>query len=326
MPFEITHTTSYQYTQPSMEAYLEARLTPPSTLHQTVSSHRMTFSPAAPLSAYQDAFGNTVHCYAMTLRHNRLVVKNHLIATPHYQPPSPEALSLSIAEVQQLFASNPVRIDYFDYLRPTPNIPLGGSAITWAKRYLNPSRPLGEGLHLLNQAIYHGFTYQPGTTSNTTPLQTVWKERRGVCQDYTHIMLSVLRTAHLPARYVCGYIEAAATDPSALEPPTPITSVPFQIDFPKKRATKQRKALPIHSNQPTLVGSLATHAWVEVLIPGLQWIALDPTNNQWCRNQHIALTFGRDFEDAAPLRGSFKGTGKQRLRVKVQVKRTELTS
>ena len=100
-------------------------------------------------------------------------------------------------------------------------------------------------------------------------------------------MLSVLRTSGLPARYVCGYIE---TDP------------------PKEGRR--------------LTGAVATHAWVEVLVPGMDWVALDPTNDQWCGERHVAVSFGRDFSDATPLRGTFKGCSGQDMSVKVLMKRT----
>ena len=109
-------------------------------------------------------------------------------------------------------------------------------------------------------------------------------------------MLSVLRLAGLPSRYVCGYIEAVA-------PPSAAANNAIG------RAGR------------TLVGAIATHAWVEVLVPGMEWVALDPTNRQWCGERHITVSRGRDFRDATPLRGTFKGTGKQNMKVKVFVKR-----
>ena len=124
----------------------------------------------------------------------------------------------------------------------------------------------------------------------------MWEQKKGVCQDFTHVMLSVLRTAGLPARYVCGYIEAVAP-PSA------------------------SAANPIGRAGRTLVGAIATHAWVEVLVPGMEWVALDPTNKQWCGERHITVSRGRDFRDATPVRGTFKGTGKQNMKVKVFVRR-----
>ncbi len=286
MRFEITHTTDYRYSGSAIEAYLEARLTPPETSTQRVVSHRIEIVPDLPTTHYTDTFGNPVAFFSHTLRHDYLAIRNRLVVETTL-PRLPEAaLEVPVAEARQLFSS--VLLDYFDYLQPTVSVPVGGLAAPWAHQYLGPGVPLREALEGLNGAVYRAFEYRPGTTDNHTPLLDVWKARRGVCQDFAHIMLSVLRTAGLPARYVCGYIE---TDP------------------------------PRSPNGRRLVGAVATHAWVEVLVPGLQWVALDPTNNQWCAEQHVAVSFGRDSRDAAPVRGTFKGTGRQTLKIKVNMKR-----
>jgi transglutaminase-like putative cysteine protease len=99
--------------------------------------------------------------------------------------------------------------------------------------------------------------------------------------------LSILRTAGLPARYVCGYIET--------DPPQP--------------------------GEKALTGAVATHAWIEVLVPGMTWAAIDPTNRQWCNERYVAVSYGRDFRDATPLRGTFTGSGLQVMSVKVVMKR-----
>jgi Transglutaminase-like enzymes, putative cysteine proteases len=287
MEFEIRHTTDYRYEVPAIEAYLEARLTPPDTARQRVLSHRIEIVPELPTSRYVDSFGNAVDFFSMTLRHERLSITNHLRVETRDVPLPTEAMGVSIAEARQLFSS--VLIDYFDYLQPTVAVPTGGPASALARQFLKPGAPLGTAVEALNSAIYRDFKYMPGATDNSTPLREVWKSRRGVCQDYAHIMLSVLRTAGLPARYVCGYIETA--------PP---------------RSPDGRR----------LVGSVATHAWVEVLVPGLEWIAFDPTNNQICGRQHVAVSFGRDSRDAAPVRGTFKGSGGQEMKVRVSMKRS----
>lgn len=286
MRFEITHTTDYRYHGSAIEAYLEARLTPPETATQRILSHRIEIAPDLPTTHYTDTFGNPVAFFSHTLRHDRLAIHNRLVVET-IEPQFPaEALEVPVAEARQLFSS--VLLDYFDYLQPTGNVPVGGPATGWVRQYLSPGVSLRDGLDALNKAIYRIFEYRPGTTDNSTPLRLVWKTKRGVCQDFAHIMLSVLRTAGLPARYVCGYIET--------EPP---------------RSKTGRR----------LVGSVATHAWVEVLLPGLQWIALDPTNNRWCAEQHVAVSFGRDSRDAAPVRGTFKGGGGQAMKIKVNMKR-----
>ena len=189
---------------------------------------------------------------------------------------------MSIDEARQIVASAPASI--FDYLQPTEIVVPTKEARDWARRYLVGRRPLGEALESLNRAVYEQFTFASGSTTNSTPLATVWQQRKGVCQDFTHVMLSVLRYAKLPSRYVCGYIEAVA-------PPSAAANNAIG------RAGR------------TLVGAIATHAWVEVLVPGMDWVALDPTNRQWCGERHIKVSHGRDFRDATPLRGDVQGHG-----------------
>ncbi len=283
MRFEISHRTEYRYAVPAIEAYLEARLLAPDTASQFVESRAMTIDPELPTSHYLDAFGNGVEFFSMTLRHERLTIDNKMIvATRPVELPT-AALAIPVAEARQVFASQ--LIDHFAYLQPTTAVPIGGASFLWAKRHLGAARPLGEALDELNEAIYQEFQYKSGSTDNSTLLATVWKERRGVCQDFAHVMLATLRSAGLPARYVCGYIET---------------------DAPPGRR---------------LVGSVATHAWVEVLVPGMTWVALDPTNHQWCGERHVAVSFGRDSRDAAPVRGTFKGSGTQDMRVRVRMRR-----
>lgn len=284
MRFEILHTTDYRYDEAASEAYVEARLTPPSRPTQNILAHELLFDPTAPTSSYTDYFGNPTSFYSMVKRHERLTVTNRILAETAPPVLPAEALGLTVAEARQIFSS--VTTDVFDYLRSSPAVPTGGEAVAWGHRWLPSDATLGDVFGALNTAIHRAFRYTAGSTENWTPLSKIWKARAGVCQDFAHIMISVLRTAGLPARYVCGYIE---TDP------------------PK--------------GGRRLVGAVATHAWVEALVPGMQWVALDPTNDQWCGERHVAVSFGRDFADATPLRGTFKGSGEQAMTVKVLMKR-----
>jgi len=288
MLFEIVHVTDYRYGDHASEAYLELRLTPPERADQSVISHQIEFFPAAATSSYVDYFGNLTTFYSMTLRHERLAVTNRMHVRTHACRRPEEALALTVAEARQIFSS--ALTDVFDYIQPTPAVPTGGPSTEWARRFLKGDQQLGPALEALNRAIYERFAYRPGATDVNTPLAVVWKKRAGVCQDFAHVMLSVLRTAGLPARYVCGYIE---TDP----------------------------VTPAAGGQKALIGAVATHAWVEVMVPGLTWVGLDPTNNQWCAERHVAVSFGRDFEEAAPVRGTFKGSGSQAMKVRVTMKR-----
>lgn len=292
MLFDILHTTDYRYSVPAIEAYLETRLTPPNTHSQCVRDHRIVIHPDLPTSEYTDSFGNETNFFSHTLRHDRLRIEHRATVETRAIDLPADALDVPVAEVRQVVSSG--TIDYFAYLQPSSSVPLGGEASKWVRKFFLPGTPIGESLSALNLAIYDQFAYRPGSTTNATPLDEIWRHRRGVCQDFAHIMLSVLRTAGIPARYVCGYIE---TDPPKPKP-------------------GQKKA-------GRLVGSVATHAWVEALVPGMVWVALDPTNKQWCGERHVAVSFGRDSVDAAPVRGTFKGSGSQEMRVRVKMKRIQ---
>ncbi len=295
MEFEISHITDYSYQNAAAEAYLEARLTPPDLPSQTVRSRKLIVEPAVKLSGYIDYFGNAVDFFSLPYRHRSLVITSRVEIQTHDAPRPEAALEVSINEARQILSSAPAEI--FDYLQPTETVTnFSRDALGWGKRYLAGNCPLGEALEALNLAVYQQFAYASGSTNNSTPLAQVWAQKKGVCQDFTHIMLSVLRTARLPARYVCGYIAAVA---------------------PPRAAANNT----IGRAGRTLVGAIATHAWVEVLVPGMSWVALDPTNKQWCGERHITVSRGRDFRDATPVRGTFKGTGKQSMKVKVFVKR-----
>jgi transglutaminase-like putative cysteine protease len=139
----------------------------------------------------------------------------------------------------------------------------------------------------LTSRIYREFAYEPGATSVTTPLLEVFEHRRGVCQDFAHLMIACVRSIGLAARYVSGYIET-----------------------------------PPPSERDALVGSNASHAWAAVYLPGWGWVDFDPTNNQTATSSYVTTAWGRDYWDVSPLRGSVEGGGgSHRLHVSVEVER-----
>ena len=290
MLFRVTHTTDYRYGEPVAEAYLELRLTPLSREGQTVQDHRLTIEPASRTSGYRDYFGNEVAFLSLPFRHSRLTIRSEALVKTESEALPEGSLELTTQEARQILTGSLPLV--FDYLQPTDMVKIGREAVQWAKRYLSGQIVLRKGLENLNRAIYENFQYRKGATNFSTDVSNIWRDRIGVCQDFAHIMLSVLRTAGLPSRYVCGYIE---------------TAPPRGDNGEEKR----------------LVGSVATHAWVEVLLPGQHWVALDPTNNRWCGEQHIAVSFGRDASEAAPIRGTFKGSGDQVMKVQVKVVRVK---
>jgi transglutaminase-like putative cysteine protease len=288
MEFEITHTTHYRYGHPAAEAYGEARLTPLTLPTQEVLSHKLEIDPTVRTSPYRDHFGNHVDFFSLPFRHEHLVVTNKAVVRTRAIELPKQSLEQTVQETRQILGS--ALTDVFEFLQPTVTVSIGREAVQWARRYLRGHVPLGTALTQLNEAIHEKFAYKPGATENSTPLNEVWKNKAGVCQDFAHIGLSILRTAGLPARYVCGYIEAYTPDQAS-----------------------------------RLTGAMATHAWIEVLVPGMSWVAIDPTNRQWVNERYVAVAYGRDFRDATPLRGTFKGSGGQTMKVRVYMKRRGTT-
>lgn len=284
MDFQITHVTRYRYEQPAEEAFLETRLSPMLRPFQTTRDHRLELDPGAELSEYQDAFGNHTGFFTIPFRHDALTLTSRSRVSTRPRP-LPAGAEVPIQEARQILSS--AHADHFHYLLHNEVVSASAAAASWARRHLAGARPLGEAVFALSHAIHTGFRYLSGSTEVSTPLIEVWRRKKGVCQDFAHVALSVLRTAGLICRYVCGYIE---TDPP--------------------RGARR------------LTGSAATHAWVEVLAPGMEWLAVDPTNDQWCGERHVTVAVGRDYRDAAPVRGTFKGNGSQSIAVAVLMRRS----
>lgn len=289
MEFEITHKTTYLYGQPAAEAYGEARLHPPESASQKILARKLQIEPATESSSYIDYFGNRVEFFSLPFRHKKLVITNEVLVQTARPLLPIQSLELPVADARQILAS--ALTDIFEYLQPTQVVEPCSHSLEWARKYLSGQAVLGHALTELNEAIHQHFRYTKGATDNSTPLSTIWKEGKGVCQDFAHVALSILRTAGLPARYVCGYIESAPALPQG------------------------------QSYAGALVGAIATHAWIEVLVPGMVWVGLDPTNRQWVDERYVVVSYGCDSRDAAPLRGTFKGAGGQKMEVQVFMKR-----
>jgi transglutaminase-like putative cysteine protease len=166
----------------------------------------------------------------------------------------------------------------------SPQIPTLPALARYAAPSFAPGRPLLEAVLELNQRIHTDFAYDAEATSVATPLAEVLSQKRGVCQDFAHLMIGCLRAQGLAARYVSGYL---------LTTPPP--------------------------GKPRLIGADATHAWVSVFVPELGWVDFDPTNDCLPDTDHITVAWGRDFSDVTPVRGVILGSGDQELEVKVTV-------
>lgn len=289
MLFQIHHRTTYRYAGEASESFMEARLTPVSDERQRLISRHFTTTPSGRVNRYADYFGNTVESFAVAHRHGELILDSRSeVETRPWSPPA-AALDISISEARQIYRGN--KLDLFEFLMPSPAIPMSAPVHRLANRFFKPGHTLGEALLRLNHWIKTDFAYRPGSTRIDTSVAQVLAQKAGVCQDFAQVMIAILRSAELPARYVTGYIETES----------------------------QRIASESARPSAALVGSAESHAWVEVCLPGGAWWPLDPTNDCVVGERHVKISIGRDYLDATPTRGVFKGTYTQKLGVSVSM-------
>ncbi|MEM8550461.1 MAG: transglutaminase family protein [Verrucomicrobiota bacterium] len=285
MRFKVTHTTRYKYKTPASESYAELRVWPQDGPTQKIISHRLTIDPQVAVQHYSDYFGNMVEHFSIPFRHSELRVDAVAEVETREGPDLSQVLATPVGDARQILASS--QLSLYDYTQDTELVPFRRLQSMLRRQPFRDADTLEEALHGLNRWIYETFEYSPGSTDIGTPLPTVLKTRQGVCQDFAHLLLAILRMQGMPARYVSGYIE------------------PYD---PTKPGAK-------------LTGAAASHAWVEVFLPGGTWYGLDPTNNQPAGMRHVRVAAGRDYNDVAPMRGAYKGAQDQKLQVIVTLKR-----
>lgn len=290
MRFRITHRTHYRYAGSASESFMEARLTPTTDVAQSLLSRQLTTTPAANIHSYSDYFGNTVETFSIVKRHRELVLESVCdVETTPIAPPS-SALEISVSEARQLYRGEKLKL--FEFLMPSDAIAIGPEVNALANQLFKPGDPLGPSLLRLNNWIKTHFRYLAGSTQIDTPVSVALRQRSGVCQDFAQVMIAVLRSAEIPARYVTGYIETET----------------------QRKASEAKRA-------PALIGASESHAWVEVFLPGGFWWPLDPTNDCVAGERHVKVAVGRDYHDSTPTRGVFKGTHTEKLSVAVVMQR-----
>ncbi|MCB1156085.1 MAG: transglutaminase family protein [Leptospiraceae bacterium] len=285
--FIVTHTTIYEYEYEAMESYSKVILSPLETFCQGINSTELEIRPSVPFYSHRDYFGNLNYEFSVPFRHKHLEITSRSDVITY--PPSLEPLksNMKIKEARQWFKENDLL--FYDYLKPSYFVKTNGKVVhKFAERFLPDDKPIGEAILELNRSFTKEFKYKSGSTTINTPVEEVLEKKQGVCQDFAHSMISILRTAGIAARYVSGYIESYN---------------------------------PNSANN--LTGSEQSHAWLDVYLPERSWMGMDPTNNMASSEQHIRVAVGRDFYDVSPVKGTFKGAGKQFLKVDVKVRRAE---
>lgn len=285
--YTVEHETRYAYTAPVSQSWQLARLTPRALPWQRLVSHSLQIEPSADERRDEvDSFGNTVTHFGLHGAHRVLSVRMSCLVEIGERLPAPPADGLTWEAVRESIRREPQQDDLVpaSMCEPTPLVPYSEAALAYALPSFPHGRPWVEAVTDLMHRIHADFEFEPGATTVSTSVDEVLYQKRGVCQDFAHLMLACLRGVGLPARYVSGYL---LTDP----PP----------------------------GQPRLMGADVSHAWVAAYAPGHGWVEFDPTNDQLADNRYITLTWGADFADVVPLRGVILGGGEQRMGVEVSV-------
>ncbi len=287
MKYKLIHRTTYEY-QVFVNGYHSlACLCPKTTPTQLCSAFTLTITPTpAELVQRTDFFGNTIHYFSIQQPHKELhVVAESIVENLPAPPPLQGKPSMSCAEARRLFqVDQNLRNELLQFMLPSPFIHWEKEIENFAKDSFPENRPLFEAVQHLCTRIFREFEFMPDATTIHTPILSVLKDRKGVCQDFSHVALAAIRSMGFAARYVSGYLETK----------------------PPPGAKK-------------LQGSDASHAWISAYVPGLGWCDFDPTNNVIPGLRHITTAWGRDYSDVPPLKGILFSSGKQKLKVAVDV-------
>jgi transglutaminase-like putative cysteine protease len=283
MYYTIRHVTKFRYSKPISESMMEVRFQPRSEGNQYCLDFRLHTSPRAQIFSYKGEFGNKVHHFDLPNYHSQLSITAEALVDVVAPPEIPDVLSAQAWEELDALTAND---EYWDLLMPSHFAQPTERLLVLAQELEVRRRddPLSV-LRGLTTSIYNTFDYSPKTTKVDSPIDDALELRRGVCQDFAHIMIVLVRQLGIPCRYVSGYL----------------------------------------FNQSRSRGSDATHAWVEALLPDLGWVGFDPTNNTLADERHIRVAIGRDYADVPPTRGIYRGKAETELSVNVKVASSDVS-
>jgi transglutaminase-like putative cysteine protease len=282
--YAIRHVTRFAYSSPVSESVMELRMQPRSEGRQRCLQFDLVVEPRARVFGYRDCVNNWVHHFDIPRRHEQLAITSRAVVQMEKPPALPASLDPSAWSVVDAWAAND---EYWELRQPSRFAEYSEALVGYARGRGFEGARLADPLTTVRSvmaAIYRDFEYDPTATQVDSPIDDALAAGRGVCQDFAHLMLAMLRRLGLPARYVSGYLA-----------PLP-------------------EAMP--DDRPSTV---ATHAWVEVQLPGIGWVGVDPTHDCEAGLRHVCVAVGRDYADVPPTRGVLKGQAASTLSVTVQV-------
>ena len=286
MFYAVRHFTRYRYSRPVWQSMMEIRMHPRSDHLQRCFTFQLSVSPRARIFSYTDQRGNLVNHFDIPAPHKHLTIVADALVEVDMPEPLPERLGAEAwAELDEMIHFE----DYWDVLRSSQFVHTSPELEALARELDVDHRDGLDPLQLLlklNTDLYYAFSYEKQSTSVDSPIEEALRSRKGVCQDFAHIMIALVRNLGIPCRYVSGYLHHD----------------------------------PLHEDRSS---EGATHAWVEAMLPGLGWVGLDPTNNLIAGGRHIRTAVGRDYADVAPTTGIMKGGSHGELQVRVRVTPSE---
>jgi transglutaminase-like putative cysteine protease len=287
MYYSVRHLTKFTYSNPVSESIMETRMHPRSDESQRCLTFHLSVSPRCRVFSYRDHLANHVHHFDIPVQHQQLVIVAESLVEMENIPMVPSWLSPDAWDELDAIVHEG---DYWEMLfpsefaKPTPMLEKMADELEIRRR----DDPLMV-LHDLNEKLYRYFDYVPKSTKVDSPIDVALENRMGVCQDFAHVMIALVRSRlRIPCRYVSGYL--------------------YHGDADQDRSITSQ-----------------THAWVEALIPQLGWVGFDPTNWLIASNRHIRTAIGRDYADVPPTHGTFRGRANSELTVAVRVSPSEGT-
>ena len=286
--YSIQHLTRFDYEHPVCESAMEIRMQPRGDGNQRCLTFSLSVSPRCRVFSYRDHLGNQVHHFDIPGEHRQLVIVAHSLVEQQQLGQVPNRLfPVAWQELDVLLAQG----DFWEMLLPStfaePTEALRALAAEW--KIVRRDDPLSM-LHEISRNVFNNFEYLPRSTKVDSPIDVALGARRGVCQDFAHIMIALARMVGIPCRYVSGYL--------------------CHGDEPEIGSDER--------NSPS-----ATHAWVEAFLPRLGWVGFDPTNDLVANDRHIRTALGRDYADVPPTHGVYRGKTESELSVAVHVESSE---
>ena len=284
--YHLLHVTEFVYDGPVSESYNEVRLRPIHDDNQSCLSFRLSTVPASPLFSYRDALGNWVHQVNILPVHSKLRVQAESVVLTHDAPATTSFMQLGeLAERQE-----ELHEEFYDMLAASKYVPhLRELSPLIAEAEARCDGTIAGFAQRASDLIHERFQYVKGATHVNSSIADSLHLGAGVCQDFAHLFLGVLRERGIPVRYVSGYL------------------VPQNKENPAAKLEE-------------VIGGQASHAWAEAYLPDSGWMPLDPTLGKPVGMRHVRVAYGRDYSDVAPVRGVYKGHAGQRLSVDVSVR------